>query len=188
MIKQINERFKYFSIILNVSGGENIDWSCLGRKEMADKMTELNFPTPLGLAVSLRDFEGIAQNSNIDKSRVRRFKFERFIGQLEKGEQNNRPHYNLSVKTSSKVLVSTVVRELSLFLYGLKNCKSVSVEPTHDVDLLDKYCLKEETRLLLESTDYYPPLVDVTVSDFIKALEEDEELKKFISILVCTKN
>lgn len=87
MIKRVNKRFKYFSIVLNVSGGENIDWSDLGRKEIVDKMTELNFPTPLGLAVSLRDFEGIAQNSNIDKSRVRRFKFERFIGQLEKGVQ-----------------------------------------------------------------------------------------------------
>lgn len=188
MIKRVNERFKYFSIVLNVPGGENIDWSCLGQKQMADKMAELNFPTPLDLAVSLRDFEEIAQNSNIDKSRVRRFKFKRFIGQLEKGEQNNRPHYNLSVKTSSKVLVSTVVRELSLFLYSLKNCKSISVEPTHDAELLDKYCLMEETRLLLESTDYYPPLVNVHVSDFIKALEENEELKKFISILVCTKN
>lgn len=50
-----------------------------------DKMTELDFPTPLGLAVTLRDFEGTAQNSNVDKLRVRRFKFERFIGQLEKG-------------------------------------------------------------------------------------------------------
>lgn len=155
---------------------------------MADKMTELNFPTPLNLAVSLKDFEGIGQNSNIDKSRVRRFRFERFIRQLEKGEQNNRPHYNLSVKTSSKVLVSMVIRELSLFLYDVKNCKSISVEPTHGADSLDKYCLEEETRLLLESTDYYPPLVDVRVSDFIKALEEDKELKKFISILVYTKN
>ena len=188
MKKKVNERFRYFSIVLNVAGGENINWGCLGRKEMADKMTELNFPTPLDLAVALRDFEGIAQNSNVDKSRVRRFKFERFIGQLEKGEQNNRPHYNLSVKTSSKVLVSAVVRELSLVLYSVKNCNSINVEPTHDVDLLDKYCLKEETRLLLESTDYYPASVDVRVSDFIKALEEDEELKKFISILVCTKN
>ena len=106
----------------------------------------------------------------------------------KRGEQNNRPHYNLSVKTSSKVLVLPVIRELSLVLYGLKNCNSISVEPTHDVDLLDKYCLKEETRLLLESIDYSPPLVDVRVSEFIKALEEDEELKKFISILVCTKN
>ena len=75
-----------------------------------------------------------------------------------------------------------------MVLYGLKNCNSISVEPTHDVDLLDKYCLKEETRLLLESTNYYPLLVYVRVSDFIKALEENEELKKFISIPGCTKN
>ena len=45
-------------------------------------MTELKFPISVGLAVSLKDFEGVAQNSNINKSRVRRFKFESFIGQL----------------------------------------------------------------------------------------------------------
>ena len=44
----------------------------------------------------------------------------------------------------------------------------------------------EETRLVLPSTIYYPPLVDVRVSGFIEALEEDKELKKFITILVCT--
>ena len=107
---------------------------------MADKMTELNFPSPLGLAVSLRDFEGIAQNSNVDKSRARRFRFEEFAGQLEKGLDKGRLYYNLSVKTSSKALVSAVVRELSLALYGVKNCKSINVEPTHDVDSLNQYC------------------------------------------------
>ena len=80
--------------------------------------------------------------------------------------------------TSCKVLPSTVVRELSLALY--------SVEPTHNVDSLNKYCLKLETRLVLPSTIYYPPLVDIRVSEFIEALEEDEELKKFMTILVCT--
>ena len=184
----VNERFRYFSIVLNVAGGEEINWATLTKEEMVNEMTRLNFPTPLGLSVLLRDFEGISQNSNIAKSRIRRFRFEKFIGQLERGEKNNRPHYNLSLKTSSKVLGSAVVRELSLALYNVKNCKSINVEPTHDVESLDKYCLKEETRLLLESTDYYPPLVDARVSEFIEALEEDEELKKFISIRVCTKN
>ena len=187
-MKLVNERFKYFSIVLNVAGGEEINWGLLTKEEMVNEMIRLHFPTPLGLSAFLRNFEGIAQNSNIDKSRIRRFRFEKFIGQLEKGEENNRPHYNLSIKTSSKVLPSAVVRELSLALYNIKNCKSINVEPTHDVELLDKYCLKEETRLLLESTDYYPPLVDARVSEFIEALEEDEELKKFISILVYTKS
>ena len=100
---------------------------------------------------------------------------------------NSRPHYNLSVKTSSKVLNSSIVREISLSLYGAKNCNSINVEPTHDVDSLDQYCLKSETKLSLPSTAYYPPSVDVRLSEFLQALEEDEELKKFMTILVCTK-
>ena len=150
-------------------------------------MEELKFPTPVTLSTFMKNFEGVAQNSNVDKSRVRRFRFEKFTGQLEKGLVNGRPHYNLSVKTSSKVLNSAVVRELSLALYGVKNCKSINVEPTHDVDSLDQYCLKPETRLVLPATGYYPPSVDVRVSEFLQVLEEDEELKKFITILVCTK-
>ena len=187
MRKKNNERFQYFSIVLNVRGGEKIDWQLLSKNEMVDKMVELGFLTPLKLASFMKNFEGISQNSNVDKSRIRRFKFERFRGQLEKGLNSERPHYNLSVKTSSKVLSSAIVRELSLALYDIKNCKSVSVEPTHDVESLDKYCLKEETRLLLPSTEYYPPMVDIRLSEFIEALEEDEELKKFTTILVCTK-
>ena len=171
--KKVNERFQYFSIVLNVRGGEEIDWSSLSKDNLASKMEELKFPTPLALGILMKNFEGVAQNSNVDKSRIRRFRFKRFRGQLEKGSDNGRPHYNLSVKTSSKVLVSAIVRELSLILYGIKNCKSINVEPTHDVDLLDQYCLKIETRLLLAGTSYYPPLVDVRLSDFIEVLEED---------------
>ena len=33
-------------------------------------MTELSFRTPLALASFLKNFEGIAQNSNVDKSRI----------------------------------------------------------------------------------------------------------------------
>lgn len=77
---------------------------------------KFKFWTPLELGIFLKNFEGIAQNSNVDKSRIRGFRFEGFIGQLEKGRNNGRPHYNLSVMTSCKVLVSTVVRELSLTL------------------------------------------------------------------------
>lgn len=185
--KKINERFQYFSIILNVRGGEVIDWASLRKEDIVSKMEKLGFRTPLTLGIFMKNFEGIAQNSNVDKSRIRRFRFQEFRGQLEKGSSNGRPHSNLSVKTSSKVLGSAVVRELSLALYGVKNCNSINVEPTHDVDSLDQYCLKTETRLLLPGTGYYPPSVDVRVSEFFEALEEDEELKKFMTILVCIK-
>ena len=184
--KKVNERFQYFSIVLNVRKGENVNWGSLTNDEIVENLVRLKFLTPMELGGFFKNFEGIAQNSNVDKSRIRRFKFERFLGQLEKGSKNGRPHYNLSVMTSCKVLTSTVVRELSLALYGVKSCNSINVQPTHDVNSLEKYCLKSETRLVLPSTIYYPPSVDVRIGDFIEALEEDKELKKFITILVCT--
>jgi hypothetical protein len=103
--KKINERFQYFSIVLNVRRGENVSWRILTDNVMVENMIKLKFLTPMELGIFLKNFEGIAQNSNVDKSRVRRFRFEAFIGQLEKGLNNGRPHYNLSVMTSCKVLL-----------------------------------------------------------------------------------
>ena len=149
-----------------------------------DDTKELKFLTPTNLAIFLKNFKGIAQNSNVDKSRIRRFVFESFKGQLEKGLKSNRPHYNLCVKTSSKILSSTVVRELSLALYNVKNCYSINIEPAHDIKSLEKYCLKDETILILPGTIYYPPSVDIRITEFFEALGEDEELKKYMNSLV----
>lgn len=184
---KISERFRYFSVVLNVRGGELVDWSRLSEGEIVSKMLELKFQTPLELASLLKKFEGVSVNSNVDKSRVRKFRFESFKGQLERGAGSSRPHYNLAVKTSSKVYCSAVVRELSLALYSEKNCNSISVEPAHNIGSLEEYCLKDETRFVLLETVYYPPSVDVRVSEFFEALERDVELKKFMTILVCTK-
>ena len=73
--KKINERFQYFSIILNVRGGEVIDWASLRKEDIVSKMEKLGFRTPLTLGIFMKNFEGIAQNSNVDKSRIRRFRF-----------------------------------------------------------------------------------------------------------------
>jgi hypothetical protein len=183
----VTKRFCYFSVVLNIRGGEKVDCSSLTDSEMVSKMRELKFPTGLELASFLKEFEGFSMNSSVDKSRVRKFRFKSFKGQLERGSENGRPHYNLAVETSSLVLCSVVVRELSLGLYGEKNCKSISVEPAHDIGSLEEYCLKSETRLILLESCYFPPTVDVRVSDFVKALEEDSELKKYMALLVCTK-
>lgn len=45
-------------------------------------MKELQFLTPMDLAILifLKNFKGIAQNSNVDKSRIRRFVLESFKG------------------------------------------------------------------------------------------------------------
>ena len=151
-------------------------------------MVKLKFLTPMELGIFFKNFEGIAQNSNVDKSRIRRFIFERFIGQLEKGSNNGRPHYNLSVMTSCKVLTSTVIRELSLALYGVKNCNSISVEPTHDVNLLEKYCLKPETRFLHEIDGTLEELNNGRVEGFFAGRRIKFRIRRGIKIIVISNS
>lgn len=183
--KKNNESFRYFSIVLNVRNGQNLDWLTMKKDKLVEKMEELKFPTPQSLAKFLKDFEGIRQNSNLSKSDIRRFKFQNYKGQLEQGSENGRPHYNLAVETTSKTSSSVIARELSLALYKVNNCKSIQVDPAHKISSLEEYCMKLETRLMLPCTFYYPPSLDTRVSEFLQALEDDEELKKFMTIRVC---
>ena len=54
--RKLNERYQYFSIVLNVRGREKIDWSSLSKKDMVKNMEELKFPTPLTLSTFMKSF------------------------------------------------------------------------------------------------------------------------------------
>lgn len=69
-------------------------------------------------------------------------------------------------------------------LYNVKNGYSINVEPAHDIKSLEEYCLKNETRLIVPGTIYYPPSVNIRISEFFEAVKEDEELKKYMNSLV----
>ncbi len=60
--KKINERFQYFSIVLNVRRGESVSWRTLIDNVMVENMIKLKFLTPMELGIFLKNFEGIAQN------------------------------------------------------------------------------------------------------------------------------
>lgn len=183
------DRFKHFSVVLNVRGGESINWQELDTEEYANKMTELDFITPLELAQRIGEFSGIYQNNSKDPAKARKFKFEGFKGQLEKGSTNARPHYNLVVTTSASMPSSTLARELTRMLFDIPGIDgSVNVAPAYSLSDLTDYCLKEETRLELRNTSYYPPRVDINISTFDKIIKEDEELKKYIFHLAGFKN
>lgn len=60
--KKINERFQYFSIVLNVRRGESVSWRTSTDNVMVENMIKLKFLTPMELGIFLKNFEGIAQN------------------------------------------------------------------------------------------------------------------------------
>lgn len=45
----------------------------------------------------------------------------------------------------------------------------------HDVESLDQYCLKTETRLVLLGTGYYTSSVGVRLGKFLETFEKDED-------------
>lgn len=178
-----NERFYSFSVVLNPSGGQSVDWTKLSLDDSSyyNKMLELDFITPLSLSKLLYNYEGISQNSK-DPKNIRRYKIVKFIGQLEKGSENKKPHYNLIITVDVKILSSALVKGLSQLLSNKNICNSISVEPAHVSSCLTSYCTKEDTRLLLEGTPYYPPAVDYRVSSFLEALHENKDLSKYPAI------
>lgn len=182
-LKKLNQRFYDFSVVLNPRGGEEIDWKSLS--ENMDlylfEMKRINFLTPKELSSVLSNFEGISQNSK-RKEKIRYFRISEFRGQLEMGSENCKPHYNLAIRVSIKILASSLVRELSKVLYQVENCKSINVEVAHDYKALVEYCRKEETRLDLTGSEYYPPFLDYRLDLFLSALAENSDLAKFIAI------
>ena len=48
--KKINERFQYFSIVLNVRKRESVNWESLTNDKIVDNIVKLKFLTPMELA------------------------------------------------------------------------------------------------------------------------------------------
>jgi hypothetical protein len=177
-----DQRYSCFAIVLNVPVGESLDWTMLSDLEAHDKLLDLKFISPRGLEKFFLKSKFV-YTSSLDGRRIRYFSIPEFVGQLERGVKNKRPHYNLLVRTSCKVRSRDLVRELSKALYGgVRRHDSISVDVSHNEDALKDYCLKEESRLVLEGTDYYPPLVDSRQSEFQEFLIQVPSALKYWSI------
>lgn len=183
MKKNITERYNSFSVVINPEGAQDYDWEQLSKdnNKYIESMRILNFINPKDLGNKLNNFSGIAQNSK-DPKKVRLFRIISFIGQLEKGSDNKKPHYNLILNLNVKVRSITLVQELSKLIYSKENSKAINVEPTHNENSLSAYCTKKDTRLSLLNTDYYPPQVDYRINQFQEMIDQHQDLSKLLAI------
>ena len=174
------KRFYWFSVVLNVKGGQKVNWKKLNQEKIYDQLLKLNFQTPETLRQLLMENKFVS-NYSADVKKIRYFNIEELKGQLEQGTENNRPHYNLIIRTTQKIRCSALARELSLLFCKVKHDPSIQVDPAHNRDALEDYCSKEETRLNLKYTEYYPPFVDSKDFNFDKEKGSDLDMKKIIS-------
>jgi len=179
MKKNRTERYNSFSVVINPEGGQDYDWEQLSKEnnQYLESMRILNFINPKDLGQKLNNFSGIAQNSK-DPKKVRLFRILSFLGQLEKGSDNQKPHYNLILNLNVKIRSITLVQELSKLIYGKENSQAIQVEPTHNENSLSTYCVKEKTRLSFLNTEYYPPQVDFRINQFLEMIDQHQDLLK----------
>jgi hypothetical protein len=179
-MKKQRDRFNSYSLVINPEGAQEHDWVELSKdtKLYLETMLALGFPTPKELTDKLATFRGVAQRSS-DPKKVRFCSFTDYFGQLEKGEINMKPHYNLIVRLNVKIYVSVLLRELSQHLYQQDNSYAIQIKPTLDSTALYNYCGKEDTRLILENSPYYPSRVDSRYKQFDSMMGEYPDMEKY---------
>lgn len=185
-MKKKSTRLRFFSVVINVRGAQKENWQEMKKNEIPDLLQKYNFPDPANLSKILADLEGVAQRAVKPGLKTRFFKISDFKGQLEQGTDNMRPHYNIAVELTCQCYAANLAQTIALSLYGINDCPSIQVKPSVYQSALMNYCSKTETRLVLPETKYYPPTVDIRLSEFLDLCKEDEDLKKLILALGTT--
>ena len=187
------KKFKYFGVVIHPRGAEKYDWKNLSKEKISSLLRELSFPTPKEVGVILTsllvrgDKKSKRLWSNETDPEYYYGKVEQMFGQLELGEKNNRPHYQLWVSMKPQVPRTGMIKELSKKFYNEEKSTSISVLTlSKDNDRMIEYCQKESRANLKD--EYSHVQIDKTFSEYQKYLEENPEAKKSKKILTLIKN
>ena len=177
------KKFKYFGVVIHPKGCENYDWKNLSKNEITILLRELSFPTSkeVGIIMDSLSVRGDKKSSKqlTSESRLNYYygKVEQMFGQLELGEKNNRPHYQLWVSMKPQVPKTSMLRELSKKFYNEERSDSISVLIlSKNNEEMIKYCRKE---LRANLNDKYSHVeINTAYCEYQKYLEENEDAKK----------
>ena len=177
------KKFKYFGVVIHPEGGENYDWVNMSKDEIPAILRELSFPTPKGVGITLsnllvRGDKKPKRSWSIETAPEYYYgKVDQIFGQLEVGETNNRPHYQLWVSMKPQVPRTGMIKELSKKFYNKDNSSCISVLTLSvDNDRMIEYCQKESRANL--KGEYEHVQIDNSFSEYQKYLEENPDAKK----------
>ena len=184
------KKFKYFGVVIHPKGAENYDWKKLSKDEITILLRKLSFPTPKEVGVTLSNLlvRGDKKASS-DQSQSDYYygKVEQMFGQLELGEKNNHPHYQLWVSMKPQVPRTGMLKELSKKFYNEEKSNSISVLIlSKDNDQMIEYCQKELRANLKD--EYTHVQINNSFSEYQKYLEENPDAKKLKKTRISIKN
>ena len=187
------KKFKYFGIVIHPKGCENYNWKNLSTDKITILLRELGFPTPKDVGITMNnlsvrgDKRSSKQLTEQSESNYYYGRVEQMFGQLELGEKNNRPHYQLWVSMRPQVPKTAMLRELSRKFYNEDKSNSISVLVlSKNNDEMIEYCRKEARANL--NDEYSHVEINGAYCEYQKYLEENEDAKKLKNNLTLIKN
>lgn len=174
------KKFKYFGVVIYPKGAENYNWKNLSKDEMVILLRKLSFPTPKEVGLTLTNLsvrgDKKPKRSCLNETIPEYYfgKLEQVFGQLELGDKNNRPHYQIWVSMKPQVPRTGMIKELSK-----KFCSSFISVLTLSLDnsQMIEYCQKESRADL--NDEYSHVQINNSFSEYQKYLEDNPDSKKW---------
>ena len=138
-------------------------------------MKELNFITQASLENLLLNFKFYPRAESKTRGHLVDFR-----GQLERGDRNRHPHWQLYLNSSSGVSATRLLTFLSKAIMGEENHPSIQLERVDDVGATIEYVTKPG-RLELKGTDWWPGIIDFRISSLKRNIENDKDLKNIVT-------
>lgn len=174
MTNKSKTRNNHFQVTINVPTSES--FSDVEDKDLAPMLTKLGFVTQLGLETILKTFVFRPRADQKLPSKLLDYK-----GQLERGDKENRPHWQIYVETQSSSSAAKLATAFSNRLFPdydeNSSHPSIQVVAINNIAATIEYVSKPG-RLELDGTGYWPGLISKPLIDFKNQLDTDWVLKE----------
>lgn len=156
-------------MVLNLPSASDIDFKTISDSEIESYLEKYNF-------VKQATLEDILLNLKI-KSKVTITSLSDFRGQLERGTENARPHWQLYLSTVKQTVAKELVTSLSTVLYSVDLDFSIQVTTIRDVESTIEYVTKEDRLTFPKNSPWSPGTPSMIETNFRKELSEDPVLQ-----------
>lgn len=159
-------RFSTFMVVINTRTSEF--YGDLKEENLVAFLKKIDF-------VTQRQLETVLLNLRI-RSQKSLTSLKDFKGQLERGDENHRVHWQLCLETVHKTTAKAVLEALCNALFGKDAEPSVQVLIPRDIESANAYSLKPG-RLILPDSDWSTGIITKSLSDFKDRFDSDPGLK-----------
>ena len=163
--------YRYWEIMLVINVPDTRDYSDVPDDDLVARFEEVNFINQAELERVLLDLRIDSKNSET--------RLEDFKGQLERGDKNRRPHWQLFLKVEHQTTAVAVAKAIALAIFKLPTHTSIQAKRAVDISNASDYVLKPGS-LKLDDIAWQPGIISKSTAEFRRGLAEEPGLQAIL--------